>query len=274
MFKLALVQMRVDGGQKAENLARAEQRIAAAAAGGAQVVLLPEALDLGWTDPSAKAQAEPVPAGEPCRRLQEAARTYGVYVCAGLTELAPQDVYNTAVLIGPDGELLLHHRKLNELDIGHEFYAAGDRLSVVRTPPATFGVMICADGFAESLTVARTLCYMGADVILSPCAWAVPADHDNDAQPYGQTWRRCYEPIARDYAVWIAGCSNVGPMTGGPWKGRRCIGCSLVMAPGGREVVQGPYGAEAESVLTVDVEPAPRPARGTGWAALRQKENS
>jgi len=35
------------------------------------------------------------------------------------------------VPIGPDGNLLLHHRKLNELDIAHDLYALGDRLQVV-----------------------------------------------------------------------------------------------------------------------------------------------
>ena len=80
-------------------------------------------------------------------------------------------MFNAAVIINPAGKVLLKHRKLNELFIGHEHYAQGDRLNVVDTEYGTFGLMICADGFAKDQVIARSLCYMDADVILSPCAW-------------------------------------------------------------------------------------------------------
>lgn len=264
-FRLALVQMRVDGGRKEENLARAEERIAEAARGGAQVVLLPEALTLGWTHPSAAHEAEPIPEGEPRRRLRECARRHAVHVCAGLVEKAGGKVFNAAVLIGPTGELLLHHRKVNELEIGHDCYALGDRLQVAATPLGTFGLMICADAFARGQVIARSLALMGADMILSPCAWAVPADHDNLRESYGQLWRDNYGPVARDFSVWIAGASNVGWITGGPWTGRKCIGCSLLVGPDGQQVLMGPYGAEADVILYADVKLTPRPAQGDGW---------
>ena len=228
-FRLALVQMRVDGGRPQENLARAEERIAEAAYGGAQVVLLPEALTLGWTHPAAAAEAEPIPEGESCRRLSESARRHSVYVCAGLVEGEKGRVFNAAVLLGPDGQLLLHHRKINELEIGHDCYALGDRLQVAATPLGSFGLMICADAFARGQVIARSLALMGADMILSPCAWAVPADHDNTREPYGQLWRDSYGPVARDFSLWIAGASNVGWIAAGPWSGRKCIGCSLLV---------------------------------------------
>jgi len=44
--------------------------------------------------------------------------------------------------------------------------------------------MICADAFAKDHVLSRSLGYMGADIIISPCAWAVPADHDNLKTPY------------------------------------------------------------------------------------------
>ena len=81
-----------------ENLARAEERIATAAANRAQVVLLPEALQLGWTHPPARTLADPIPDGPSCRRLSACARRLGVYVCAGLVELSGGEVFNSAVL--------------------------------------------------------------------------------------------------------------------------------------------------------------------------------
>ena len=257
--------MQVEGGAKAANLARAEQFIAQARAAGAEVVLLPDTLNLGWTHPSAHTLADEIPGGEACARLRAAARTQGVHVCAGLVERAGERIFNSAVLIDPRGEVLLHHRKLNELDLAHDLYAQGDRLGVARTEHGTFGLMICADAFARGQIVGRTLGLMGADVILSPTAWAVPAGHDNAREPYGQLWLDNYQPVARDFRLWIAGCSNVGWINDGPWQGRKCIGNSLVIDPLGDVAARGPYGVDAETVLLVDVHPQPRPARGDGW---------
>ncbi|MBI1785008.1 carbon-nitrogen hydrolase family protein, partial [Candidatus Sumerlaeota bacterium] len=99
----------------------------------------------------------------------------------------------------------------------------------------------------------------------SPCAWAVVADHDNEKTPYGARWLGCYGCVAKDFQVWIAGASNVGWITGGPWQGRKCIGCSLVIRPDGEPAARGPYGVEAEQIMYIDVKPVPRPAQGTGW---------
>jgi predicted amidohydrolase len=267
-FKLALIQMLVESGRKEANLLRAQRLITEAGNAGAQLVVLPEAMSLGWTDPAGEEEADAVPDGFSCATLCETAKRHRLYLCSCLVERAGQRIFNSAVLIDPDGALLLHHRKLNELEIGHKFYSLGERLAVARTPLATLGVMICADAFARGQVISRTLGYMGADVILSPCAWAVPADHDNQKEPYGKLWRDNYRPVARDFRLWIAGVSNVGWLTGGPWKGRKCIGCSLVIGPAGETVLQGPYGADAEKILYVIVEPQPRPARGDGWEKL------
>lgn len=252
MFKLALLQMHVEGGNKGANLKHALQLIRTAANAGAKVVVLPEAMDVGWTHPSATSEAEPIPTGNPCATLMKAAREHALYICAGLTEAAAGVVYNSAVLLGSDGTLCLHHRKLNELDIARALYARGDRLGVVTTPLAKFGLMICADAFAPGQIVSRTLGLMGADVILSPCAWAVPATHDQIAEPYGQLWLDNYCPVARDFHLSVAAASNVGAIKAGPWAGRNCIGCSLVIGPDGQTVATGPYGAAAESIIYAD----------------------
>lgn len=268
-FRLALAQMRVVGGEKQTNLARAEEMIAQAAGNGAQVVLLPEALTVGWTHSAARTEADSVPGGESCERLREAACRHRVYVCAGLVERDGPRLFNAAVLISSEGTLLAHHRKLNELDLAHDLYALGDRLQVATTPFGRMGVMICADGFARGQVISRALGYMGADIILSPSAWAVPADYDHAAAPYGQLWVDNYGPVARDFELWICGVSNVGWITDGPWKGRKCIGCSLLVDPAGRPAIWGPYGVEAETTLYTEIRTVPRPAQGDQWATLQ-----
>src|SRR4051812_41010178 len=124
-----MIQMRVDGGKKQSNLDRAGELIRTAATGGAQIVLLPEGMDLGWLHPSARNEAEPIPEGAFCVHLSDLARRHRIFVCAGLTERSDDKIFNAAVLLGPGGEVRVHHRKLNELPIGHDCYAQGDRLS-------------------------------------------------------------------------------------------------------------------------------------------------
>ncbi|MGW8314813.1 MAG: carbon-nitrogen hydrolase family protein [Bacteroidales bacterium] len=264
-FKLALVQMNVVGGNRVANLQHAEEMIGQAAGEHARFILLPEAMDLGWTDPSALTQAEPVPEGMTATALASLAKKYDVYICSGLIERGEQNVYNSAILLNPEGEVILLHRKINELDIGHPYYALGDRLKVCETEYGTIGLMICADASTGDEVIPRALAHMGADVILSPSSWAVPADHNNLEDPYGDMWYRIYNHVARDFRVWIASCSNVGWMTGGPWKGWKGIGCSMVVSPGGVKIVQAPYGVAADTVLYVDIRPEPRPGQGTTW---------
>src|SRR5262249_37770375 len=129
-------------------------------------------------DSSARTRAQPIP-GRHAERLAQAAREHAVYVAAGLVERAGDRLYNAAVLLGPGGNVLLHHRKINELDIALDLYAVGDRLGVVETELGTLGLAVCADNFGSSLAIAHVLARMGAQLILSPSAWAVDADHDN-----------------------------------------------------------------------------------------------
>lgn len=253
VFRVALAQMRVDPGEPDKNRTRAEARIREAREAGAQLVLLPEVLDFGWTHPSARDGAGGVPDGETCLRLRDAAARNGIYVCAGLAEREGDRLFNAAVLLGPDGELLLHHRKIHEIPFARALYAVGDRLGVVDTALGRLGLMICADALAPNQAVGRALGAMGADLILSPCAWAVPPDHDNLRTPYGGLWVDHYAPLARESGAWIAACSNVGPVTEGEWRGWRCIGNSLVMGPGGTVERACGHGEAAEELTLLDV---------------------
>jgi predicted amidohydrolase len=191
-------------------------------------------------------------------------------VAAGLTERAGDRFYNAAVLIGPDGRLLLTHRKVNELRFGtpHDWYAIGDRLGVAHTHLGCVGLNICADNFACSLDLGRSLARMGAQLILSPCAWAVPADHDNGRTPYGREWVEPYAELARAHDLYVVGVSYVGQLTSGPWAGRRCIGNSLAVGPGGQILAWGPHGAAAEQLVVVPIQPVAR-THGSHFAVSR-----
>jgi predicted amidohydrolase len=261
-YRIGMAQMLVVPALPTANLDRAADRIRQAASNDCRLVVLPECLDLGWTDPSARRLAQAIP-GPHSQRLAEAAREAGLFVVAGLVERAGDKLYNAAVLIDPLGQILLVHRKINELDIAHDLYAIGDRIAVAQTELGTLGISICADNYPNSLAIGHVLARMGAQLLLSPSAWAVDADHDNLAKPYGERWRRAYRELGRLYDLPVVGVSSVGWLTDGPWKGRKTIGCSLATNNRGEILAEGPFGESADALIVVDVEPRPLPVKGT-----------
>lgn len=266
-FKLAMGQMLVEGGEAKANLNRATRMIENAAEKGCSVIVLPECIDLGWANPVACDLAQPIP-GPSSDILCQAARDSKIHVVAGLTERADERIYDTALLISPGGQILVKHRKINLLTDVEGMYSVGDRLAVAATSLGTIGVDICADNFPDSLALGHALARMGAQILLSPCSWAVKAEHDNKEDPYGSLWMGSYTTLAKLYDITIVGVSNVGWINAGAWKGRKCIGCSLAVAPQGQVLAQGPYGEAAESLVTVPIEPLRRPSRGTEIAPM------
>ena len=110
-------------------------------------------------------------------------------------------------------------------------------------------------------------------MILSPSAWAVDADHDNAKDPYGKLWLDSYSELAGLYDVTVIGVSYVGWITNGPWRGRKVIGCSLAVGPGGKVLARGPYGEGATALIPVEVQLRPPIEKGTGIAAILEERN-
>jgi predicted amidohydrolase len=248
--RIAMAQMLVEPGEPGRNLARALAMIADAAARGAQAIVLPETCDAGWTAAAAANQAEPVP-GARSAALCAAARAHGIVVAAGLTERSGAAVHNSAVLIDADGTMVATHRKIAELDFARAIYVPGEHLRVAQTAIGCVGLAICADYWRPELGVAQVA--MGADVLLSPSAWAVPPGFDNQATPYGAQWIESYRAMIAAGASAVIGVSNVGPVVDGAWAGHACIGASIAMGRGGRIAARGPFGVDAEALVMVDL---------------------
>jgi len=244
-MKVAIVQMRVEMGEKEANLERALVGIAEAAEEQADVVVLPECLDLGWLCARARKLAEPVP-GPLTRRFAHAARTHGVFLCTGITEQAEEGFYNTALLFDRTGRLVLRHRKINELEVGLRTYTRGSELRTVKTELGVIGVNICADNWVPYID--QTLSSMGARTVLSPCAWACePRKEASNSKAI----RERFKKRTTESPIFLVGANGVGELTEGPWRGRILHGRSLVYGPGGREVLAGDF--NKEQVLYCDI---------------------
>jgi len=252
-LRIGMAQMLVVPGALEDNLSRAVAMIHAAALQKCVIVVLPECFDLGWTSATASELAQAIP-GPVSDRLCQAAASTGVIVVAGITERDGDRLFNSAIVVGADGAILAKHRKINEMDFARKVYDAGTSLHVVATEHGVIGLNICADNAFSSLALGRALAAMGAQILLSPCAWAVPPGFDNTVRAYGDEWVTAYGALARETGMPVIGVSNVGPVVGGEWDGWRCIGASLAVGSDGEVVVQAPFSDHEEALLTVDIE--------------------
>ncbi len=149
-----------------ENLRLFGEYIEKAGKEGADLVLLPEGSTMVGTGKSYLEIAETVP-GPSTDFLGKLARKNHAYIVAGLVEKDGATFYNTAVLIGRNGEVEGRYRKVSlpreEIEGG---LTPGVDFPVFDTDFGRVGILICWDiQFPEG---ARRLAEQGAEIILLP----------------------------------------------------------------------------------------------------------
>ena len=146
--------------------------VAQAAQHRADLVVLPETITATGNGLAYRDAAEPIP-GAASDYFGDLAKQYGVHLVAGLVERDKHLIYNTAVLLGPDGKLIGKYRKVTlprtEIEAG---ITPGNEYPVFTTRFGKVGMMICYDGFFPE--VARQLSLHGAEVIAFPVAGCNP----------------------------------------------------------------------------------------------------
>jgi deaminated glutathione amidase len=177
------------------------------AATSAELVVLPEAATTGFTPGLAPERlwdlVSEVP-GPVTAPVQEVARRLGVHVVLGTYERGPDrgTVYNTAVLVGPGGDVLGAYRKTHlfcgEDRAGGGWVTPGDEVVVVETGLGRIGLMICFDGDYPEL--ARIEAVRGAEVICRPSALLRSAD----------IWELTNRARAYDNHVFVVGANATG----------------------------------------------------------------
>lgn len=145
-----------------------------AARGRADLVVLGETLTYAFRKPAVEiaAAAEPIP-GSSSDYFAAQAKRHNNYIVAGLVERSGHLVYNTAVLVGPEG-LVGKYRKVT-LPRGEWTHgvAPGHEYPVFKTRFGKVGIMVCYDGFYPE--VARQLSARGAEIIAFP-VWGCNPD--------------------------------------------------------------------------------------------------
>ncbi len=159
----------------AEYADKLDRLAAAGAAGGGQLLVMPEyacmetAAAFGTApDPAAERDAVCAAAPEILRIMRDAARRHGVWLLPGtLPWRSGGRIVNRAPLIAPDGRLAFQDKQvMTRFEAEHWAIAAGAPQHVFETPWGRVGIAICYD--AEFPTVVRAQIEAGAWLILVP----------------------------------------------------------------------------------------------------------
>jgi len=176
-----------------KNLQFYAEKVTASAKAGADFICLGEGITVVSTGKDYADVAEPLP-GPTSRALGELAKAYRVYIVAGIFEREGSLVYNTALLIGRNGEVVGKYRKthLPETEVSGGV-TPGDSYPVFRVDFGTIGLETCYDNFFPE--VARALAVEGAEIIFLPI-WG-------DGRSEGYEWDVVARSRAIDNAVYL-----------------------------------------------------------------------
>lgn len=245
LIRVACLQMEPRIGARDANIADSVERIDAAAALGARLMVLPELCSSGYVFENreeAFSLAEEVPLGPTCQAWAAAARRHGAYIVAGMAERSSQRLYNTAVLFGPEGHIGTF-RKMHLWAAENLYFEPGDLgFPVFQTPIGRIAMLICYDGwFPEAW---RLCALQGADIVCMPTNW-VPIPGQDPQQPAMANVLAM--GAAHVNSIFVAAADRVGTERGQPF-----LGCSLICSYTGWPI-SGPASRTDAETLVADV---------------------
>ncbi len=184
-------------------------------------------------------------------RLADACAEHEIYCVIGVNEresARPGTLYNTMLLVGPEG-LAWKHRKLMPTHHERLFHGigAGDDLMVVDTPVGRVGGLIC---WENRMPLARWAVYQGG-----PQIWVAPTADDSDG------WLASMRHIAIESGAYVVSVPQYIPRSAFPDDfpvdlpdkevyGR---GGAVIVEPASGQVIAGPLYDE-EGILTADCD--------------------
>jgi predicted amidohydrolase len=212
---------------------------------GAQLTIFPECAVTGYCFESleeARPHAQPIP-GPACEAMSRVCGKLGTYVIFGMLELAGDQIYNAAVLVGPQG-IVGSYRKIHLPYLGIDMFTTyGNRPFAVHSAgDLRVGMNICYDAsFPES---ARSLMLLGADLIALPTNWPP------GSECVAQCAIRCR---ALENGVYFMAVNRVGVE-----RGFEFIGQSQMADPSGKLLYCASSDAEEVFYADLDLERARR----------------
>jgi predicted amidohydrolase len=235
-LKVAAVQLNATA-DTAANTVVAERLIRAAAADGAQLIVLPEKWNAMGSEDELRAAAEPLD-GATVQWARALARELEVELVVGsILEHVPgqERLSNTAVHVDPLGEIAAVYRKVHmfDVEVGGRTYREsalelpGEEIVLSRTADGVeLGLSICYDlRFPE---LYRILAVRGARVVAVPAAFTLATTRDH--------WELLVRARAIENQTFMIAANQVGAHPAGQHSGGR----SMIVDPWGVVLAQAP----------------------------------
>lgn len=248
-MKLALYQGPACGGATEEAFAVIRRSLAAAAAAGAHMLVMPELFLPGYNRPDLHGALAQTREGPWMRRLAEMAREAGCGLTLGWAEREGAAVYNAASCLDREGRLCGHYRKIQLFGpMEGASFVPGDAHAVFELEGIRTGLLICYD--VEFAPHVRALAAQGVRLLLVPTANPEGFEHVSDLLVPA---RAAEADMTIAYANF---CGTEG--------GLRFGGRSVIAGPDGRPLAAAGRG---EVLLVADLAPAAEVAE-----ALRSRQ--
>jgi predicted amidohydrolase len=225
--------------EPAANLARLDRLATACALEQAELLIAPELFLTGYNlGADAPSVAEAID-GPSSRAAAAIARHHRIALIYGYPEAGGDGIFNSAILIGPDGAILANYRKAHLFgDLERRCFVPGADLVTARLGALTIGLAICYDiEFPEFI---RALVLKGADLIAVPTCLT---------PPYWEIPTTIVRARAYENQVFVAYANHVGSE-----RDLDYIGLSGIAGPDGRDIARA--GERNETLLFAEVDPA------------------
>lgn len=217
-MKAALCQFQIEYEAKEQNLHRAEQMIASAAAACAEIIFFPE---MSFTGFSMNVLLTGESDGGTMQIMQEYARNYHIAVGFGWVKRSGDKGENHYTVVNDTGAVLADYVKMHPFSFSGEdnYYIAGSQTAVFRFAGHTFGLFICYDlRFPEMFRAVAA----EVDVMIVSANWP---------EKRIAHWNKLLEARALENQCWVLGINCVGNQ-----KNLRYNGSSRAVNPEGETV--------------------------------------
>ena len=257
----------------ATNVATAERLVRAAAASGAQVILIPELFEGHYfckdQRASELARALPIEGHPTIEHFMKLAQELGVVLPISVYERANNTLFNTVAMIDADGSMLGIYRKSHIPDgpgyTEKYYFSPGDTgFQVWNTRFGNIGVGICWDQwFPEA---ARAMALMGAELLLYPTA--IGSEPPNPTWDSSMHWQRVMQGHAGANLMPVIAANRTGREVGVNNE-ITFYGSSFIADATGAKVAEADR--EEETVLTATFDLNAVRAMRLGWGVFRDR---
>jgi 5-aminopentanamidase len=185
--KVALLHLETVPGAVEPNRYMIVEAITHAASVGAEWIVTPELAVCGLQFPQLIGTDWIQPQPDPwMQQVCTLVRTLKRTVFLGCPEREGRRLYNSVFVIGPTGEIIGKHRKINVASDSLSWSSPGDRAASIDCDGVRVGVLVCADVYTSN--IARAMKFDGAQMFVSPASWG-PGLHG----PNGEWEQRSHE---------------------------------------------------------------------------------